>query len=79
MRKWRDERENRKTLFPGNSETAVRMVQERQSEYPSERAAMLQILSVTLFEKIPLRPVLVNSHYKSTRSDFDNQLALFNY
>jgi len=40
---------------------------------------LLQILSVTLFEKIPLQQALVNSQHKSTSSDFDNQLDLFNF
>ena len=40
---------------------------------------LLQILSVTLFEKIPLQQALVNSQYKSIGLDFDNQLDLFNF
>ncbi|WP_020564053.1 IS4 family transposase [Methylosarcina fibrata] len=40
---------------------------------------LLQILSVTLFEKISLQQALVNSQHKSSSSDFDNQLDLFNF
>jgi len=39
---------------------------------------ILQILSLTLFEKAPLEQMLVNCDYKDEESDTDNQLNLFN-
>jgi len=38
---------------------------------------ILQILSLTLFEKIPLDQLLMNSDYKNDDYDIDNQLNLF--
>jgi len=38
---------------------------------------ILQILSVSLFEKVPLLQVLTETDYKTTNTDFDNQLLLF--
>lgn len=38
---------------------------------------ILQILSLTLFEKIPLEQVLMNSDYKNKSDTIDNQLNLF--
>jgi len=37
----------------------------------------LQILSLILFEKIPLDQLLMNSDYQNDDYDFDNQLNLF--
>jgi hypothetical protein len=39
--------------------------------------AMLQILSVSLFEKIPLGDALTLSHGSALEDDPDNQLNLF--
>jgi len=38
---------------------------------------ILQILSLTLFEKIPLEQLLANCDYKTGGYDMDNQLNLF--
>jgi hypothetical protein len=38
---------------------------------------MLQILSLTLFEKVPLEQLLANCDYKADEYDMDNQLNLF--
>jgi hypothetical protein len=38
---------------------------------------ILQILSLTLFEKDPLKQILANCDYKSEECDMDNQLNLF--
>jgi len=38
---------------------------------------ILQILSVTLFEKVPLLQVLTETNYKTINTCFDNQLLLF--
>ena len=38
---------------------------------------MLQILSLTLFEKLPLEQLLTNCDYKTDEPDIDNQLNLF--
>jgi len=43
----------------------------------SELYTILQVLSLTLFEKNPLEQLLVNSDYKSEGYDIDNQLNLF--
>lgn len=40
--------------------------------------SILQILSVTLFEKMPLLQALTNMNVKEQNTDFDNQLDLFN-
>lgn len=39
---------------------------------------MLQILSVTVFERMPLNQVVANSDYKPENCDMSNQLNLFN-
>ena len=39
---------------------------------------ILQILSLTLFEKTPLDQLLMNAHYKNENSGLSNQLNLFN-
>ena len=39
---------------------------------------MLQILSLTLFEKVPLEQMLANCDYKAEECDMGNQLNLFN-
>ena len=38
---------------------------------------MLQILSLTLFEKEPLEQMLANGDYKTEECDMDNQLNFF--
>jgi len=38
---------------------------------------ILQILSLTLFEKVPLEQMFANCDYKSEECDMDNQLNLF--
>ena len=38
---------------------------------------ILQILSLTLFEKVPLEKMLANCDYKTEEYDMDNQLNLF--
>lgn len=38
---------------------------------------MLQILSLTLFEKVPLEQLLANSDYKTNLCGMDNQLNSF--
>ena len=38
---------------------------------------MLQILSLTLFEKVPLEQLLANSDYKTDLCGMDNQLNSF--
>jgi len=38
---------------------------------------ILQILSVTLFEKVPLLQVLTETNYKAISTDSDKQLLLF--
>ena len=40
---------------------------------------ILQILSVTLFEKSPLLQVLTASEYNISNAYYDNQLRLFDY
>jgi len=39
---------------------------------------ILQILSVTIFERMPLNQIVTNSEYKSENCDMANQLNLFN-
>jgi len=39
---------------------------------------ILQILSLTLFEKTPLEQLLANQDYKTDGGDMGNQLNLFN-
>jgi hypothetical protein len=39
---------------------------------------LLQILSVTVFEKIQLTQIVTNSTFDENQSMFDNQLNLFN-
>ena len=39
---------------------------------------ILQILSLTLFEKAPLLQVLTDYDYRNNEGHFDNQLLLFN-
>ena len=38
---------------------------------------ILKILSLTLFEKVPLEQMLANCDYKTEECDMDNQLNLF--
>ncbi len=38
---------------------------------------ILQILSVTLFEKVSILQVLIEAGYKTDNADFSNQLMLF--
>lgn len=38
---------------------------------------ILQILSLTVFERIPLNQLLTDAAYNSVQSDLDNQLNLF--
>jgi IS4 transposase len=40
---------------------------------------LLQILSVTLFEKIPIQQALTNSQYKNDDHNIDKQLDLFEF
>ena len=40
---------------------------------------LLQILSVTLLEKIELEPALSQSGYSATNNEFRNQLQLFEF
>jgi len=40
---------------------------------------ILQVLSVTLFDKMPLIQILTDADYKPETSDIDNQLNLFEY
>jgi len=40
---------------------------------------LLQILSVSLFEKIPLKQTLANSRYNYDNLDICNQLDLFSF
>ena len=78
--------------FYGTSENAVKTqiwiavsvyvlvaIIKKQLNLETSLFTLLQILSVTLFEKIPLQQALVNSQYKSISLDFDNQLDLFNF
>lgn len=78
--------------FYGTSENAVKTqiwiavsvyvlvaIIKKQLNLETSLYTLLQILSVTLFEKIPLQQALVNSQYKSNSSEFDNQLDLFNF
>ena len=78
--------------FYGTSENAVKTqiwiavsvyvlvaIIKKQLNLKTSLYTLLQILSVTLFEKIPLQQALVNSQYKSGASEFDNQLDLFNF
>ena len=78
--------------FYGTSENAVKTqiwiavsvyvlvaIIKKQLNLETSLYTLLQILSVTLFEKIPLQQALVNSQYKSISLDFDNQLDLFNF
>jgi hypothetical protein len=43
-----------------------------------ELYAMLQILSVSLFEKVPLSQILTQTAARSERPDICNQLQMFN-
>jgi transposase len=78
--------------FYGTSENAVKTqiwiavsvyvlvaIIKKQLKLKTSLYTLLQILSVTLFEKIPLQQALVNSQHKSGGSEFDNQLDLFNF
>ena len=40
---------------------------------------ILQILSITLFEKVPLSQVLTSNDLKDETDAFSNQLDLFNF
>ena len=40
---------------------------------------LLQILSVTLFEKISLQQALTANHYKTEETEYGNQLDLFDF
>ena len=44
---------------------------------PQSLYTILQILSLTLFEKVPLEQMLANCNYKDEEYDMDNQLNLF--
>jgi len=78
--------------FYGTSENAVKTqiwiavsvyvlvaIIKKQLKLETSLYTLLQILSVTLFEKIPLQQALVNSQSKSISLDFNNQLDLFNF
>ena len=40
---------------------------------------LLQILSVTLFEKMSLQQALTANHYKTEETEYGNQLDLFDF
>ena len=40
---------------------------------------LLQVLSLTLFEKVTINELFINSIYKSTSSDNSNQLSFWNF
>ncbi len=78
--------------FYGTSENAVKSqiwiavsvyvlvaIIKKQLNLETSLYTLLQILSVTLFEKIPLQQALINSQCKSNSSEYDNQLDLFNF
>jgi hypothetical protein len=50
----------------------------KQLNVPLSLYTMLQILSITLFEKVPLTQVLTETYYKNENTENHNQLILFN-
>ena len=76
--------------FFGTSENAVKTqiwtaisvyvlvaIIKKRLELPTELYTILQVLSLTLFEKIPLYQLLTQTDYKTDRRDILNQLNLF--
>ena len=76
--------------FFGTSENAVKTqiwtaisvyvlvaIIKKRLELPTELYTMLQILSLTLFEKVPLYQLLTQTDYKTDHRDILNQLNLF--
>ena len=76
--------------FFGTSENAVKTqiwtaisvyvlvaIIKKRLKLPTELYTMLQILSLTLFEKVPLYQLLTQSDYKDNHRDILNQLNLF--
>ena len=51
----------------------------KQRQLPLELYTILQILSLTLFEKIPLNQLLIDSGYTDQESELRNQLNLFDF
>ena len=76
--------------FFGTSENAVKTqiwtaisvyvlvaIIKKRLELPTELYTILQVLSLTLFEKVPLYQLLTQTDYKTDRRDILNQLNLF--
>ncbi|RLC36909.1 IS4 family transposase, partial [candidate division Kazan bacterium] len=79
-------------VFYGTSENAVRTqiwiavsvyvlvtILKKQLGLEQSLYTILQILSLTLFEKTPILQVLSEANYKSEESDSTNQLLLFDF
>ena len=88
--KWIKQHLRIKTFF-GTSENAVKTqiwtavsvyvlaaIIKKRLKLPTELYTMLQILSLTLFEKVPLYQLLTQTDYKTDSRDILNQLNLFN-
>ena len=87
--KWIKQHVRIKAFF-GTSENAVKTqiwtaisvyvlvaIIKKRLELPTELYTMLQILSLTLFEKVPLYQLLTQTNYKTDHRDILNQLNLF--
>ena len=87
--KWSKQHLRIKTFF-GTSQNAVKTqictaisvyvlvaIIKKRLELPTELYTMLQILSLTLFEKIPLYQLVTQTDYKTDHRDILNQLNLF--
>ena len=87
--KWIKQHVRIKAFF-GTSENAVKTqiwtaisvyvlvaIIKKRLELPTELYTMLQILSLTLFEKVPLYQLLTQTDYKTDHRDILNQLNLF--
>jgi len=89
--KWIKQNLRIKTFF-GTTENAVKTqiwiaisvyvliaIVKKRLQIPCEIYTMLQILSLTLFERMPIDQALNITHYKNDDQGVDNQLNLFSY
>ena len=88
--KWIKQNLRIKTFY-GTSENAVKTqiwiavsvyvivaIMKKQLNLKASLYTILQVLSVSAFERIDLIQLLTESEYKTNNTDFDNQLNLFN-
>ena len=88
--KWIKQNLRIKTFY-GTSENAVKTqiwiavsvyvivaIMKKQLNLNASLYTILQVLSVSAFERIDLIQLLTESEYKTNNTDFDNQLNLFN-